>query len=634
MNRFLGNSAFVLVLALLLSCNKQQEPAGETLCSVRINLSLDRPNSATKADTLEFTEMQYVVPVFRGMTDLKMVPFAETVEIGPDSRAHNRMLSIPDVGVTLYPSSSYLYSSGIDAWIPTRTGSLLLYGRAPAPGDRDEARRHYGSLVPTGFDLSNPSLQASSLGFAPDVMFSQGGQVQEEAETIRAILSKILSTKTYSIPFWYGPAEDSKGDFAKVTWNESIGDNELRELYLQMTNEGAPISGSGPLVEDLLTTFYRRLSAYESHNTTTYEFVKDGVVYEARKGEGLGSAPLLYKELYDGLKKVILDYITGVTDVTVKDVISVVDTPAGLKAVHFVDKKVRNFPENMGLPSGSAVLRWTPTGFVIPKIGGVEGLARMDRYCYPPTLYYYCNTTIKTSDREDIQSVYENPDNKNWSNVLSKYDLGNVVSINTKSIALVNQVKFGVGMLSVRVKSNKSFLPDNDGDAGTSVDATGTNLPVTGFIMGCQYAQTYDFTPIYTDKSTEYFLYDSVIPDVYVTPEASKPIRTLSLQTPENKDAYICLELLNNTGDTFYGADGRVLPGRKFYLVGKLELASAEGNFSSVVVKGHYTNVTCTINSLAGAYNCVPDLGKPQLVLGIQTKVNWTLATPTTVMLE
>lgn len=628
MNRFLGNSAFVLVLALLLSCNKQQEPAGETLCSVRINLSLDRPNSATKADITEFTEMQDV-PVFRGMTDLKMVPFAETVEIGPTFRAHNRMLSIPDVGVTLYPSSSYLYSSGIDAWIPTHTGSLLLYGRAPAPGDRDEARRHYGSLVPTGFDLSNPSLQASSLGFAPDVVFSQGNQVQEEAETIRDLLTHLLLGKMKEIKFWYGNDTDNS-EWAVVRWNESIGDNELRELYLQMTNEGAPISGSGPLVEDFLTSFYGRLSTYESHNTHTYEYVKDGVVYEARKGSDPTSPPLRYKELYDGLRDVILNYIKGITDVTVKEVITV-DTDLG--TVRFVDEDVRNFPENIGLPSGCAVLRWTPTGFVIPQIGGVEGIAPMDRYCYPPTLYYYCNTTIKTSDREDIQSVYENPDNKKWSNVLSNYDLGNVVSNNTKSIALVNQVKFGVGMMSVKVKAINSFLPDNDGQAGTTVPATGTNLPVTGFIMGRQYAQNYDFTPIYTDD-TEYYLYDSVIPDVYLTPTASNPIRTLSLQTPENMDAYICLELLNNTGDTFYGADGRVLPGRKFYLVGKLELASAEGNFSSVVVKGHYTNVMCTINSLAGAYNCVPDLGKPQLVLGIQTKVNWTLATPTTVMLE
>lgn len=628
MNRFLGNSAFVLVLALLLSCNKQQEPAGETLCSVRINLSLDRPNSATKADITEFKEMQDV-PVFRGMTDLKMVPFAETVEIGPTFRAHNRMLSIPDVGVTLYPSSSYLYSSGIDAWIPTRTGSLLLYGRAPAPGDRDEARRHYGSLVPTGFDLSNPSLQASSLGFAPDVVFSQGNQVQEEAETIRDLLTHLLLGKMKEIKFWYGNDTDNS-EWAVVRWNESIGDNELRELYLQMTNEGAPISGSGPLVEDFLTSFYGRLSTYESHNTHTYEYVKDGVVYEARKGSDPTSPPLRYKELYDGLRDVILNYIKGITDVTVKEVITV-DTDLG--TVRFVDEDVRNFPENIGLPSGCAVLRWTPTGFVIPQIGGVEGIAPMDRYCYPPTLYYYCNTTIKTSDREDIQSVYENPDNNNWSDVLSNYDLGNVVSNNTKSIALVNQVKFGVGMMSVKVKAINSFLPDNDGQAGTTVPATGTNLPVTGFIMGRQYAQNYDFTPIYTDNS-EYYLYDSVIPDVYLTPTASNPIRTLSLQTPENMDAYICLELLNNTGDTFYGADGRVLPGRKFYLVGKLELASAEGNFSSVVVKGHYTNVTCTINSLAGAYNCVPDLGKPQLVLGIQTKVNWTLATPTTVMLE
>ena len=68
-------------------------------------------------------------------------------------------------------------------------------------------------------------------------------------------------------------------------------------------------------------------------------------------------------------------------------------------------------------------------------------------------------------------------------------------------------------------------------------------------------------------------------------------------------------------------------------MVGKLEMPENPA-FPSVFVKGHYTKVECTINSLAGAYNAVPDIGNPQLVVGIQTQVNWILSSPSTVMLE
>jgi hypothetical protein len=336
--------------------------------------------------------------------------------------------------------------------------------------------------------------------------------------------------------------------------------------------------------------------------------------------------------LYNGLRNEILNYIKGVTDITVKDVINIDEKGH----VVFVDEAVSTYPESLGLPSGCAVLRWRPTGFVIPEMDGVEGLAPMDRYCFPPSLYYYANTTIQTSDKDNIAAGYESY--SSWSRVLQDYDLGTEVTANTKSVALVNPAQIGVGMISATVQAVNSRLQDNDGLVETTVEAVDTNLQVTGIIVGRQYAQNYDFTPVYTD-STEYYLYDNEIPGVYVfkpTEEEAEhltPIRTLSLQTPDNMDTYFCLELKNNTGETFYGADGRVLPGRKFYLVGKLEMPTLS-IFDSVVVKGRITEVTCYIHSLAGAYNCVPDLGKPQLVVGIQTAVNWKLATPSTIMLE
>lgn len=636
----------LLLLPALFACqsNKLEGPdSSSSLRSVHLALSVETGNSGgrTKADVSIFTEMQDK-PKFRGLTDIRVIPFAQTTPVGPDSRAHNRQMDAPGFVNLFTSTSSYLYSSGIDAWIPTLTGALLLYGRAPGSGNDAASKHRYGSLVLSdGFNKADRATLASSLGFSPDIMF-EGSGVPEQARVIRETLNRILQGKLIERFVYYGEATDPEdlttvpSDWIRVNWNESIGDQTLRELYLQMTNEGAVLSGSGPLVEALLTSLYSVLSGYESHNTNVVEVVKNGVAYEARKGPAQDAPKLEYKELYDAMGTALLSYLQGgVLDASGQPSIRVNNG-----AVEFLDEKVRLYPESLGLPSGCAVLRWTPAGFVVPLNSGVEGIAPMDRYCFPPALYYYSNTTIRTSDKDNIQEGYENYDS--WEKVLLDYNLGNMVTSNTKSIALVTPARFGVGMISATIKATTSRLQDNDELVETTVDAIGTNLPVTGFVIGRQYAQTFDFNPVYTDDG-EYYIYDDDIPGVYLIKPAVDeegheqelvPIRTLSLQTPDNMDAFICLELRNDTGKTFRGADGRVLPGRKFYLLGKLELPAGKRDFDSVVVKGHITYVTCVIHSLAGAYNCVPDLGQSQLVLGIQTKVNWELSSPSTLLLE
>jgi hypothetical protein len=627
----------LLLLPALFACesNKLEGPdSSSSLRSVHLALSVETNNGGkTKADVSIFTEMQDN-PIFRGLTDIRVIPFAQITKVEPESRAHNRQLDAPGFANLFASTSSYLYSSGIDAWIPTRTGALLLYGRAPGGGEDAASRHRYGSLVlSSGFSKSNPATLASSLGFYPEPMF-EGSGIPDQARVICETLNKILQGKYIELLAYYGTGSDA--EWVRVNWNALVGDQTLRELYLQMTNEGAVLSGSGPLVEGLLTSLYSVLSGFESHNSNVYEVVKNGVAYEARKGPSPTAPNLEYRDLYNELRNTILSFIQGgVLDSEGKPMIRVEDG-----VVEFVDETVRQYPESLGLPSGCAVLRWTPAGFVVPQNGVVEGIASMDRYCFPPALYYYSNTTIRTSDKDNIQEGYESY--SSWDEVLSDYDLGNMVTNNTKSIALVTPARFGVGMISATVKATTSRLQDNDEYVETTVDATGTNLPVTGFVIGRQYAQTFDFNPVYTEDG-EYYIYDNDIPGVYlIKPDKDDegheqelvPIRTLSLQTPDNMDAFICLELRNDTGKTFRGADGRVLPGRKFYLLGKLELPAGERDFDSVVVKGHITYVTCVIHSLAGAYNCVPDLGQSQLVLGVQTKVNWELSSPSTLLLE
>ena len=612
-------------LAGAVACQRLPESSvGEHDGKRSVNLSMSVGHAfATKFDATSFTEVNPDEPDFRGMTDIRLVPFSGGGAIGATDQANAYPLGIPGFYTLLPNLPAFYYASGVDAWFPVGTSSMLLYGHAPGDGTDSGAKHRFGSLVESGFTGGSAPPVASSLRFSPEAIVS-ANTIPDEARTIAGVLNGILLGTPLLLTAYYG---DGLSKQLSLNWNEKLQESSLREAYKQITNEGAFIPGSGPLVETLLSSLYGMLKTYESHNTNVYEVEVDGVPFEARKANG---DPLLYRDLYNSLRDhVLLRFAqSAVTDKAIVD--------GDALTVQFKDEAVRNYPDNLGLPSGCAILRWTSAGFVVPQVGGVEGIAPMNRYCYPPALYYYANTTIKTSQDDDIATAYTDKGYTSWAQVLADYTLGTSISSNTRSIALVEPAQFAVGMLWATVKSSRSWLQDNDGLPETTVDAVGENLPLTGIILGGQYVQDFSFTPIYSgsEEDTEYYLYDNQISGVYLTTETSAPILTLSLETPADKDVYFTLEFRNDTGKTFYGADGRILPGRKFYMVGKLELPAQPRDFDSAVVKDHYTKVTCTIRSLDGAYNAVPDLGFPQLVVGVQTQVNWILATPTTIIME
>ena len=620
-------------LSALVSCQRgsdllQEERKG-TLQPVNLALCMGSLAGSTKVDAFYFTEVNLSDPVFRGMTDVKVIPFYSDGAVQSDDPAAVFPVSLPGI-TSLYTLEnpyyySYYYSTALYTSLPSGTSAVLLYGHAPGSGTDVASKQQYGSLIPDGFDVGDSAVKASSLVFRPDVMFPEG-DVPDEAHTIVDFLNHVMQDNTCFMTAVYG--DDDEETSVSVTWNDNIGDTNLRALYQQITNDGAFIPGSGPLVESLLSGLYAVFSNFESVNSNVYEVVVDGVPYEARK---IGGEPLYYKDLYNGLKDVVLQKFSGIT------VAEIVEVDADNLTVTFRNETVRNYPESLGLPSGCAILRWTPAGFVIPEMNGVEGLAPMNRYCYPPSLYYYTNTSIRTSDDLEIAKSYTDKGYTEWTQILADYTLGTAVTANAKSVALVKPVQFAVGLLSATVKAGRTMLPDNDGLAETAVEASGENLPLTGVVLGGQYAQAFDFTPIVTEDG-EYYVYDKNVPGVFLTDEQSTAFRTLSLQTPEDEDVYFALEFRNDTGKTFYGADGRILPGRKFYMLGKLTLPEKTTEhpreFDNVFLQDHVTTVDCTIQSLEGAYNAVPDLGLPQLILGVQTKVNWTLSSPTTVMLE
>ena len=88
----------------------------------------------------------------------------------------------------------------------------------------------------------------------------------------------------------------------------------------------------------------------------------------------------------------------------------------------------------------------------------------------------------------------------------------------------------------------------------------------------------------------------------------------------------IAIELVNNTGKNFEGADGIIYAGSKFYLVAPLNpngTSVTNDDNKSVFMKDYKTTATLTISSLKNAYNGIPDLRSTSLQFGLAVNLEW-----------
>ena len=98
---------------------------------------------------------------------------------------------------------------------------------------------------------------------------------------------------------------------------------------------------------------------------------------------------------------------------------------------------------------------------------------------------------------------------------------------------------------------------------------------------------------------------------------------TLVLETPANTDEYIALEFTNTSDKDFYGVDGIVPVGGKFYLVGQLSAAEATQTGNKVFKQDYTTTVRVAIKDLKSAYVTIPDLKAAQLEIGLSVDLHW-----------
>ena len=273
------------------------------------------------------------------------------------------------------------------------------------------------------------------------------------------------------------------------------------------------------------------------------------------------------------------------------------------------------FPATYGIPEGAAGMWWNGHRFVKLLNGLNISLVPTPLYCYPPSLWYYANSTIKTSSDDKVAEQYK-PQNSTWGNILSYYTEGFSVTSATRSAAIVDQMQYGVGLVEFRL-----MAPEGAAEAAAG-------CPLTGIIIGEQRDVDFSFSPKLSTQSR--FIYDNDISGITLG-GTSQNVQVLVLPTSGEESVHFALEFQNTTSSSFQCQQGTVLPGCKFYLAG--ELKPGEGTKpadapASVFSRDYKTSVNVRVLNLGNAYNTVPDLRDPQLEIGVAVEMDWIQVEP------
>lgn len=533
-------------------------------------------------------------PTFRGMTNIRLVPFKNTSSATISSGTS--LNGIEPIGLQdiakqgLQTNGNYKVYNDVD--IEVGVDRFLFYGEAIASVGSYKVN---GSIIPS-YEVSGwPNSTANTLA---DVNFD-----------LRSILNKRSVENT----------QDSLTTMLKTIasvsadghlWSAETG-NDLANYYTRFKSLKA---GSSNSIKAALADLY---SAMKSDKVEDNNNLKAAICTEIEKYFTPGSAST--EGLYPNFE--------------FKD----------------KDKYIAQFPGNVGLPDGAMQLvydgedgtfKYTDPSSTVTGGNIIEQTA-YNNYAYPASLFYWDNTDIKCQNTTLTNGTTYNS-GTNWSDILNLYTGGTTsVDASTRSIALVNPINYAVANLSLYARFADQYIYDNGDNytpAGASQSVGKIAVPIgvdgfslTGILIGDQKKVGYDFKPL-TTASTAWTIYDSSTDGAKVKKSAdydgTPTAYSLALETAGTvtgsgstyEKVRFALELVNESGAAFTGKDGIVPAGGKFYLVGELE---ANNDHKKVFEQDHKTIARVTINSLKSAYNCIPDLRAPRLELGLSVDLTW-----------
>ena len=574
---------------MLTGCNASEEVADtQTSVSAQLALSVSQQLTPTTRQSGDVVQTTSV----RGVDLLRIIPFATSggskVSIGDIPK----LFLVTDGSLKEWfdktdGTNNSRFYLSKDCQITPGTNTFLIYARAH-PVEGDAEN---GVLETTLFDDETPeSITFKLKQMCPNI------EVPSDAADIANYLTRIAqaeATVSGTVYSW----KNSTHSLLKTLYRNFIGQHETLGTYLAMAGSSTNIHKHIGLLKEAL----------ENQGT---HFVDDATA--------------------EAIRQAILAQINN-------------------------DKDMHDdYPTSLGLPDGAAVLQWDgENNCFVPQVetSTTASINNINRYCYPAELYYYTNSPIKTAVRDITSSEYKDAYTVTWQSILDKYNAGDVVSENTRAVAIVYPLQYAIGCLQIQLQKVPATMNDSQGN---TVTVTETAFPLTGIIVGGQHTVDFEFKPL-KDPTTltlspERFIYDNQVKTntnidgtsdyFYLSPtiDVSAPTQTLVLQSEDNdKDVNVILEFENNSDQDFYGANnGMIYRGTKFYLTGKVRRpTSATHDYENrVFTQDFTTTLSMKVESLEKAYNVLPDVLAPSLEVGIQITKKWVQSTTTVVELQ
>lgn len=591
-------SAMLLASAAgMVSCSSDSiEPTGGSGVTgqvVKTQFAINIPyggNSSTnqaKKVTRMTDEMTQQSNNFRGISDIVLLTFSGD----PSTAGNTEATSIIDIGTDgnayAQDKHSKLYR---DIEIPVGTNHMLFYGRATKKSDATDFQA--GKITDKGDKKTEKTLANISHELTP-INSRANFTTDTDAGKIIDALNSIANAKVQDEEYTWATTETETTRPAWLTENEK---------------------------KFLAARYKEFISLKAGSRTSVVEFIKNlqtALVGEAG-GTTIPAEKKLTKEIYD-------------------------KCVAALGAIESI-----NFPGKFNLPDGVASLNWktgeskfaynTPENVTI----GTGNSINYQKICYPAELSYFVNTTTMVSDK-DMSNLSEFPSYTDWTKPAGA-DWSNknfdekAVENSTRTVGLKAPVQYSVAVLKSTVRCDAATLKDNakqaggfDKDQQISVPADG--FKVTGILIGGQPASV-DWK--YDPASTESFantIYDKVMNGSMAAKNETSASNANYTLVFDNKKSdtqspvYVTLELENNSDKAFYGNDGIILKGAKFYLVGQLNPNKTgltnPNSVNRVFVQDYVTTANFNIKDLKSAYNCIPDLRTSGINVGLAVDLSW-----------
>ena len=333
------------------------------------------------------------------------------------------------------------------------------------------------------------------------------------------------------------------------------------------------------------------------------------------------------------------------------------------------DAYLKNFPIAFNLPEGVSQLEFTAFnaagttgGFAYKTLDNSHSLIDIantlnpQKYTYPAELLYFDNSPLRVTDSEKDPGDYPNGYNTWDTDTWSGWAIGKVAST-TRSVAVKNNINYGVAMLQTKVTIDNDvddFLDNHPAADHFSLKKTDIQgFTLTGVLVGGQYKQVgwnYLSTGDGTDGANKDFvIFDNKIVSGTVPTANGDENYTLVFDNyagSTQSDVLVALEFKNGNDKDIYGKGGMIPKGGTFYLVGKLKLSDGTGSISwpttyaippykaadgestqtpRIFIQDFMTTATFKIGeeSLKNAFTTVPDLRASQTSLGLSVDLNW-----------